>query len=93
MAAMYLFIGGLWSVILLAQKDAWPAGVMIAVITIPLIGIMAIGPLLPRNKLGWIAGCILICFGLTNLCTMIPCIFLLIAWSNRETKVYYRMTS
>lgn len=91
MAMCYFFLGGMCSIALLPDRDTRIGGVIVGLLTIPFVAVQAVGPLMPRNKFGWFFGCLNICLGMTNLCTMIPCIFLLIGWARRETRQYYGM--
>lgn len=68
-------------------------GGVIIVVSLPLLLLFAAGPLLPRNKLGWIFGIIAIAIGMTSACTIIPCVLLLIGWLQRDTKLYYGMNA
>lgn len=68
-------------------------GGVIIVVSLPLLLLFAAGPLLPRNKLGWIFGIIAIGIGMTSACTIIPCVLLLIGWLQRDTKLYYGMNA
>ena len=49
----------------------------------------AAGPLVPRNRFGWIYGIVLIALGLMNGCTLIFSIPLLIFWLQKDIKQYY----
>lgn len=103
MALLYLFCLGLGALLLafsgeiadeeMSAPEAMIMGVVCMVISLPLMVLYIAGPLLPRNNVGWIVGCVNIGIGLTSGCTLLPCIFLLINWIHRDTKLYYGMNA
>lgn len=46
---------------------------------------------LPRKKWVWVYDLVLICIGLTSICTMVVCIPLLLFWIKDENKAYFNM--
>ena len=49
----------------------------------------AIAPFLPRRSWVWIYDVVLICFGMTSICSMPAAIPLLIFWFKPETQAYF----
>ena len=49
----------------------------------------AIAPFLPRRSWVWIYDIVLICFGMTSICSMPAAIPLLIFWFKPETQAYF----
>ena len=76
------------------DPDAAVALVMmigVAVLCVAMMFVYIVGPLLPRKKVAWVVGIVLIALGLTTCYTLPFAIPLLIFWIRPETKAYYGM--
>lgn len=91
MALLYLIVL-VAGVILLANArddEMYIQGILLAAISLPLLAAFAAAPFLPRRPWVWIFDIVMICIGLTSVCTMPASIPLLIFWLKPETKVWF----
>ena len=67
-------------------------GIFFCGLGLPFFVASVAGPLVPKNRFGWIYGIVLIAIGLTSGCTIMFSIPLLIFWLiNKDLKQFYRM--
>lgn len=66
-------------------------GVILGVISVPLMLLFGIAPFLPKTRVGWVLGIIAIAIGMTSPCCMMASIPLLIFWINDKTRKYFGM--
>jgi len=71
------------------MSDLGVEGMVFAVCGFPLMIPFGMGVLLPARPWAWTMGMVLICLGLTSVCTIPACIPLLIFWLRPETKAFF----
>ncbi len=100
MALVYLACIGLGGLLLVVDPSDIDAdrveaiiyGVMLIVVSLPLMVGFAAAPFLPRKGWAWIAGLLLIGLGMTSCCCLPACLPLLLQWIKPETKAWFGYT-
>ena len=100
MALLYLACIGMGVVFLVVDPSAMDSdpveaiitGVVLIVVSAPLMIAFAAAPFLPRRGWAWIAGMLLIGLGMTSCCCVPACLPLLLQWIKPETKAWFGYT-
>jgi hypothetical protein len=76
----------------MSPTEALVTGLVLLVISLLLLILFAVAPLLPRGRIAWIIGFVTIGIGMTSVCTLLPCVLLLVFWLQADTKAYFGVT-